>query len=283
MTAAVSVTHTTPVRRLLSLDFRFEADDATLVDHLTRAWSHLPGGDPSVSPTVYGIVGAGGGYRPVVDGAGDETYRSASQAMGMAMWRLNQDVAKSAGADTVVLHAAVAVQDERAVVICAPPDHGKSTLVVGLAQRGLAYAGDEFAPLDLRAGLLTPVPRPPVLEGPALRLLPDLEPPCTFSWFAEQWLVDPGRLAGGVTTDPVSPVLVVVPSYVPNAKLEVQELARSAAVTHLLGQVFNMPAVQRAGFRAVVNLVRHCRAVSIVSSDLEATCNVVLEWMDRDA
>lgn len=59
-----------------------------------------------------------------------------------------------------ILHAgAVAPPDGDCVLLAAPAGHGKSTLTLELARRGWTFFSDDFAPLDLSCGEVSPFPR----------------------------------------------------------------------------------------------------------------------------
>lgn len=59
-----------------------------------------------------------------------------------------------------ILHAAaLATRQGQAIVLAAPSGHGKSSLTLELARRGLSFLSDDFAPLELATSLVTPFPR----------------------------------------------------------------------------------------------------------------------------
>lgn len=116
-----------------------------------------------------------------------------------------------------VLHAAALTHAGRAILVAGPSTYGKSTLSFLLAERGLGFLGDDFAPLDLETGEIQPFPkavglRPGVQDllssGTRARLsgLPERT-------LGEKHLVDveelfPGSLAGPA---PVGLVVLLVP------------------------------------------------------------------------
>ena len=133
--------------------------------------------------------------------------------------------------------------------------------------------------VSIDGGLITPVPRPAVLEGRARALFPQLAPPLVLTWFAEQWLVDPSRFAGGIACDPAEPHLIVMPRYTRHAPVEVEELPRSAALVRVVDQAFNLRQLGRRGFHAAGDLVRRSRSVSITGGDLDAVCDAVDQFV----
>lgn len=61
--------------------------------------------------------------------------------------------------DFLFLHAAVAVRDGAALLVSGPSGAGKTTLLLQLARRGFTVYSDEFAPVDLKSGQVSPFPR----------------------------------------------------------------------------------------------------------------------------
>jgi hypothetical protein len=278
VSAAVSALHTrrTPAFRLLAHDFTFESDDTVLVEHLAACWSHLPAGDPAKA-TAYGVHAEGTKYRPFAGSVRGARTERPNHALAWLLWSLNQAVAATAGDGVLLVHGGVVAAGVRGVVVTASAEKGKSTLLTGLARRGLAYGGDEFVAVALDGGGVTALPRPPALEGMARELLAELEPPNADAWFTTQWTVDPGLLAGGVINGPVEPEVLVVPRYWPDAPAVIKPLTRADALTIVLRQSFNLHGLGRIGLHAAADLVRRCRCVELVSGDLEASCDAVLE------
>jgi hypothetical protein len=264
--------------RLLGHDFFLECDDHALVSYLDGAYAHLQEGEDGAA-TSYALTSSEKGWTARVDGSSALERPGPSRALEWLVWRLNQGVAASAGSGVLLLHAGMAVAGSRGVLLPAPPDSGKSTLTTGLADRGLAYGGDEFVRLDLATGLLGPVPRPPVIEGPAREIFQRLRPACR-EWFVDQWLLDPNLLRGGIAREPVRAELVVVPRYIAGAPTVVEELPASDALVLILKQSFNLRAVGRRGLAAAADIVRSTRRVSITSGDLGAACDAVEGLLD---
>ncbi|RMG48912.1 MAG: hypothetical protein D6718_00800 [Acidobacteria bacterium] len=59
----------------------------------------------------------------------------------------------------LVLHAAAAAKNERALLIAGPSGAGKTTLALALAAGGLRLLSDDFTPLDPADGLVLPFPK----------------------------------------------------------------------------------------------------------------------------
>src|SRR5262249_5424382 len=126
---------------------------------------------------------------------------------------------------TVLLHAeryavfhGAALVDRRGggLLLAGPSGHGKSSLALGLVARGFGFLGDDYAPLDLATGTVSPFPRTAsVLPGgtaplpqPVRRLAEEDGAPRLFG----KVLVDIGAAFGGdaLRTAPVPLRTVVV-------------------------------------------------------------------------
>ena len=71
----------------------------------------------------------------------------------------------------LVLHAAALERDGRAYLVAGPSGTGKTTLALGLLERGYRLLSDDFAPLHREAGLVYPFPKPlGIRPGEAERL-----------------------------------------------------------------------------------------------------------------
>jgi hypothetical protein len=77
--------------------------------------------------------------------------------------------------DFLCLHAGVVAGRDGALVLPAPAEGGKSTLVAGLLREGFRYLSDELGAIDPITSQVYPFPKRVHLDPGALRYLPDLE------------------------------------------------------------------------------------------------------------
>jgi hypothetical protein len=62
--------------------------------------------------------------------------------------------------DYVVLHAAAVAEDQKgASLIAGPSGHGKTSMTLELVNRGFRFLSDDYAPMDLATGNVSPYPR----------------------------------------------------------------------------------------------------------------------------
>jgi len=162
-------------------------------------------------------------------------------------------------ADFVSVHASAAVLDGRAVVLPAPPEHGKSTTVAALVRAGWDLLTDEAALLDLRDGLLHPFPRPIMLSDSSMAALGDLAASLPSSYEAFRHIdhhLTADDLRPGALGSPAPVSFVVFPSYAPNGPTELVPVSRAQALMDMLRGTFNL---ERVGARGVATLGRVLR------------------------
>jgi HprK-related kinase A len=71
----------------------------------------------------------------------------------------------------LMIRAAVVEKHDKAVILPAPPDSGKSTLVAALVLSGWRLLSDELTLIDRKTGLIHPLPRPIRLKNESIPLI----------------------------------------------------------------------------------------------------------------
>lgn len=106
------------------------------------------------------------------------------------VWAINRQVIERT-ARPLILHAAGAERDGRVVVLAAPSDAGKTTLVAGLVEHGWGYLGDEALAIAAD-GTVEGYPKPLTVRPGSFAVLEHLRPaapPGLDRLFATQWQV----------------------------------------------------------------------------------------------
>lgn len=182
--------------------------------------------------------------------------------------------------DLVCVHASAAALDGRAIVLPAPPDHGKSTTVAGLVRAGWDLLTDEAALFDPRDDLVHPFPRPMMLSDTSMAALPGLAESLPASYEAFRRLdhhLTADDLRPGALGSPSRVAFVVFPSYAPGRTTELVPLARSEALMEMIRGTFNLPRVGGKGVDTLGRVVRAADCYRLHIGALEPAIGLIRE------
>lgn len=215
---------------------------------------------------------------------GDELVRGAMSAPGavaMLAWALNQVAITTP--HHVVLHAGCVARHGGGVVLSAPMESGKSTLVTALVGDGWDYLSDEIAAVSLADGRLHPYPSPISLDPGSFPLFPALKPATAPSvGDAASWLLRCETVRSGSGSASVDPACLVFPRFRPGATCTLTALSATDALRLLVEQAFNLPTVRGRGFIALADLVRRLPRYQLILDNLDEACQALrrlaLEW-----
>jgi hypothetical protein len=188
---------------------------------------------------------------------GEDRFSSPSimEVLIHALWDLHAAVPKKVR-DFLFLHAGAAVLKDRAVLLPAVADSGKSTLVTSLGEAGFAYLSDEFAVLDPVTSRAYPFEKRIKLPGDALRFFSGLEERLAdregLSKYLRDRYVRPEDVGTTVSgSAPVGWLVFPVPDWDGPPVLEAMSKAES--VEAMAASCFNL---YRYGERGVILLAR---------------------------
>lgn len=193
---------------------------------------------------------------------GDRPFRPfpASQAMPMLEWGMNWCVSNFTN-HLLVLHSAVLEKDGGAVLLPAPPTHGKSTLCAALASCGWRLLSDELALVDLVTGLLQPFPRPISLKNASIEIIRAFSPGAVISPRVRDTVkgdiayMRPSTHSVARADEPAAPRWIVFPRYRPGSEANLTPIAKAEAFRQIAEQAFNYYVLGRLGFESVAALV----------------------------
>ena len=187
--------------------------------------------------------------------------------------------------DLVCVHASAAALDGRAILLPAPPEHGKSTTVAGLVRAGWDLLTDEAALFDLRDDLLHPFPRPMMLSEASMAALPGLVDSLPSSYEAFRRLdyhLTADDLRPGALGSPARVAFVVFPSYAPGRTTELVPLARSEALIEMVRGTFNMQRVGGKGIETLGRVVRTAECYRLHIGALAPAVGLIRGLFARD-
>ena len=112
----------------------------------------------------------------------------------------------------LLFHAGVVSAGNRGMLICGPPGFGKTSLVLELADRGFGFLSDDYAPVALDSGWVSPFPRSLGIVAAsriAVRRLRGV-PRSHRLLHDDKWLVDPEGIPGLRLGGPCRPEVVLL-------------------------------------------------------------------------
>jgi hypothetical protein len=179
--------------------------------------------------------------------------------------------------DLYFLHAAAVANAGGVSVLAAPPGTGKSTLTLGLLERGLTYLSDELAPIDIgrrlvhhyahAVGLKSPPPDP-------LRL-----PQGTVAIGSRFHVPTSGFRVAGLSEEPLPLVAFIFPERSSESPPRCRRISASVATVYLLANALNALAHSNDGLDAAVTLARLVPCFQINIRDLSAACAEIHDVM----
>lgn len=201
----------------------------------------------------------------------------------MLLWWINRVVCFET-THRVMVHASVAACAGGAVVMPAPAESGKTTLVAGLVGAGFGYLTDEAAAIDPATGLVEAYPKSLSIDPGSWALFPQLRPDVAGDlrrFVAKQWHVPPDAIRAGAVVDSARPAWIVAPRYEPGAPTTLEPLSRPDALELLVRESFNLTRVGRAGFDALAGIVRTSSCWRLTSGDLGEAVEAVTALTGR--
>jgi len=181
--------------------------------------------------------------------------------------------------DLYFLHAAAVALDGGVSVLAAPSGTGKSTITLGLLDRGFTYLSDELAPIDIRrrvvhhyahaVGLKSPPPDPVHLPQGTLAI-------------GSRFHVPTSCVRGaGLSEEPLPLVAFIFPERSSEFPARCRRISPSVATAHLLANTLNARAHSNDGLDAAVTLARLVPCFQINTRDLSGACAEIHAVMTR--
>lgn len=222
-----------------------------------------------------------------LDGTRIASNSAGPYAIDALLWHLNRRVIEASVERYLLLHAAAAARDGRAVLLPAPMESGKTTFVAALVRAGLTYLTDEAVAIDRGTGRVVPYPKPLTVEAGSFSVLADLEPrvpACLARDPCDRWQVPPARIrAGAASTEPAEPALVVTPEYRPGEPAVLTPVSAAATAVALATQAFAFGHAGRgrADLDRIADLTRRCPCARVSTASLADAVELVIHRLDR--
>ena len=254
-----------------ALGYRFDVvgEDAPLLQRVAECYQDLAlAGD--AGEAVRYVVAPGhheGEVRLLCDGT-EVCDGAPSYVLGMLLWHVNQRTTQRPAPGHVVLHAAAATRDGRAVVLAAPMESGKTTTVAGLVQAGWGYLTDEAAAVSLDDLHVEAFHKSLSVDTGSWGVLSALRK-LDVGGMATQWQVPVSTLAAGALAGRTPLGWVVLPRYVPGATTVLEPVSRATAVMSLAASTFCFIDQPQRNLDALARVVRDvdCYRLTVGSLD----------------
>lgn len=183
------------------------------------------------------------------------------------------------------LHAGAVSWDDTGIVLPAPPDSGKTTLVAGLTRAGFSYLTDEAALIDPITGELHPYPRALWFEPPTLQLFPEvrrsLPPDCRVEG-RSHYQVSPDDLRPGAVGGPCRIRYVIAPRYAKGSSTFLEPISRAAGVHTLAKNAFNFEDFGALALSALAEIVRGADCYRLSIGDLSEAVALIENLVRSD-
>lgn len=267
---------------------RIRSSAPSIAEHVARLYpDHLWVPDECAESTIQVRIGRAP-LRPwrrharlLVDGAPVMHPLAAGLAVPMLEWAMNWVVASRAHRH-LLIHAAVAARDGRALLLPGASGAGKTTLCALLVARGWRLLSDEFAVIDPARGRCVPMPRPPSFKNDAIAIARATFPDAVFAPEYRRaakgalCYMRPPRDAVAREMESAVPALVVLPRFAPGAGCDPRPLGPAQLHAALAGNAMNYGALGETGFRCVAALAATLPAWRLAYDDTQRA----LEWIE---
>jgi HprK-related kinase A len=257
--------------------------------YLASHYAQFPVGDSSGAHFSVDVLGGTGVRRlirrqAIFESDGHRPFHPVPAPMAMALfeWGFNWCMAHRMS-HLLAIHSAVVARGDRAALLPAPPESGKSTLCAALVAAGWRLASDEFALVDVHDERVRALPRPISLKGRSIGLIQSRWRDARFSDEVSdlegtriQYLqptaasVAESRRTAGVSW-------IVVPSYQAGSTTRLESLTRARVLSHLADSSYNFSDFGQAGFECLMKIAGQASGYTLTYSDLDEA----VELFDR--
>jgi len=175
----------------------------------------------------------------------------------------------------LIIHAAAVEKNDQAVILPAPTDSGKSTLVAALVLSGWRLLSDELVLIDRKTGLIHPLPRPIRLKNESIPLIRAFHADAYFSGISRDTAdgtiayMRPPKESVRRQHEPAKPGWIIFPKWIADGELEVLPRSKQQTYQSLTQNAFNYSQLGTEGFRVCSALIKQTDCYDFQYSRLE--------------
>lgn len=264
--------------RALGHDFSIKTDDAALGRYLTQLLQ--PFAVPGRARSGYRILGTEDGrYGTWFEDEPLEEQGDRRRALTVLFWHINRQVVERSP-HLVRLHAAAAALGQAAVILPAPMESGKTTLVAGLVRAGLRYLTDEVAAIDPETLIIEAYPKALSVDPGSWKVLASLRPSVDSAvepFLPHQWQVPASSIRPDAIADRARPCLLVLPRYRASSRTVLERISRADALVEAVSATFDFQEAPQRDFSVLARLVRTTECYRLTVGDLDQACTAVID------
>lgn len=197
-----------------------------------------------------------------------------SQTYPLLEWGMNWCIAAH-NYYHLILHSAVLVKGEKAILFPAHPGSGKSTLTAYLSLKDWTIYSDEMALINPDDLLVNPMYRPICLKNRSIDLVKSwypkalVTPKCKDTQKGDVSHVKAINWNMYTTLSPVKIVAAVFPKYVANSETHIYQLSKLQGFEKLIVNAFNYNVMGLEGFEIMNQILDRIALFEVEYSDLD--------------
>lgn len=187
--------------------------------------------------------------------------------------------------DYLAIHASAVSWKDRAVIMPALANSGKTTTAAGLTRAGFQYLTDEAALIDPVTGWVHPFPRPLAMSPQSVAVVDGLfgDLPARFlDMESSGFHIPPECIRPGSVGAPCPVSFIVAPKYERGAVTTLERMARADMLVLLFQQSFNASSHGSAGIRLLGKLVGNARCYRLQIGDLNEAVQTIKDVVDSE-
>lgn len=180
--------------------------------------------------------------------------------------------------DYLAVHASAVSWKNRAVIMPAVANSGKTTTAAGLTRAGFEYLTDEAALIDPATGWVHPYPRPLAMSPRSVAAVDGLirDLPARFlDMETSGFHIPPEYIRPESVGAPCPVAFIVAPKYERGAATTLEPMARAEMLVLLVEQSFNISSHGSAGVRLLGRLVGGARCYRLQIGDLHEAVETI--------